>query len=229
MQHRQETKKPVKNVKAIPTLVTGPNQVWAWDNTWLKTDVVGLFKYGYNIIDLFDRTIVGWSVEDSESDQHARTLFERVIRNHKVVPKIIHADNGSPMRGVSLGAFLDSLCVTRSHSRPRCSNDNAYIESWHKTLKYSVGYPSRFDSLDHARCWYADFVHWYNTEHLHSGIGYVTPAQMRSGEAQAIFEVWNRTIAAARLRNPLRWKMSKTYSYGPNTVQSLYRPLNPAA
>lgn len=150
-QHRAETKKPITSKKAMPIMVTGPNQVWAWDITWLKTDVVGFFKYGYNIIDIWDRTIVGWAIEDTETDEHARRLFERVIRDQLVVPQIIHADNGNPMRGVSLGVFLDSLCVTRSHSRPRCSNDNAFIESWHKTLKHTVGYPTFFTSLEHAR------------------------------------------------------------------------------
>jgi transposase InsO family protein len=229
MQHRQETKKPVKNVKAIPTLVTGPNQVWAWDNTWLKTDVVGLFKYGYTIIDLFDRTIVGWSVEDSESDQHARTLFERVIRNHKVVPKIIHADNGGPMRGVSLGAFLDSLCVTRSHSRPRCSNDNAFIESWHKTLKHTVGYPAFFSSLEHARAWYANFVAWYNHEHLHSSLGYVTPHQRRTGEALEIYRIRNQTILNAKMKHPLRWRTGKVRTYDALPISMSCRPWPKAA
>jgi transposase InsO family protein len=227
--HRRESKKPRAAEKPNYLTVTGPNQVWSWDITWLRTDVAGIFLYGYTVIDLFDRSIVGWTIEASESEEHATRLFRRIMRDLGVVPGIVHADNGNPMRGVTLAVFLDSLLVKRSYSRPRCSNDNAFIESWHKTLKYSVGYPSRFDSLDQARRWYADFVHWYNTEHLHSGIGYVTPAQMRSGEAEVIFETRNRTIAKARLRNPLRWRMSKIYSYGPNTVQSLYRPLNPAA
>lgn len=111
-----------------------------------------------------------------------------------VVPQIIHADNGGPMRGASLGAFLDSLCVTRSHSRPRCSNDNAFIESWHKTLKHTVGYPAFFTSLEHARTWYADFVAWYNNEHLHSSLDYVTPNQRRTGEALEIYRRRNQTF-----------------------------------
>jgi len=229
MQHRQETKKPVKNAKAISTLVTGPNQVWAWDVTWLKTDVAGLFKYGYNIIDLFDRTLVGWSVEDTESDDHARTLFERVIRYHKVVPKIIHADNGGPMRGVSLGCFLDSLFVTRSYSRPRCSNDNAFIESWHKTLKHTVGYPAFFTSLEHARTWYANFVAWYNYKHLHSSLGYVTPNQRRTGEAIEIYRKRNQTILDAKLKNPLRWRTGKVRYYDALPVSMSCRPLSKAA
>lgn len=229
LQHRLDSKKPIKNSRAVPKYVTGPNQVWAWDITWLKTDVVGLFKYAYNIIDLYDRSLVGWSVEDSESDEHARRLFERVIRNHMVIPEFIHADNGGPMRGVSLGAFLDSLCITRSYSRPRCSDDNAFIESWHKTLKYTVGYPAFFTSLEHARTWYADFVHWYNNEHQHSALGYVTPNQRRTGEADLIYAKRNKTILAAKLKNPLRWRTKKVRVYDALPVFITCRPINKAA
>jgi putative transposase len=160
--HRQETKKPCETRLHIPLMVTCPNQVWSWDITWLNTDVKGIYKYAYSIIDLFDRTIVGWSVEDYESDAYATKLFAHVCRDQRVTPQIIHADNGNAMRGVSLAAFLDNLMVSRSYSRPRVSNDNAFIESWHKTLKYTVGYPKFFYSLIHAREWFADFVHWYN-------------------------------------------------------------------
>ena len=153
----------------------------------------------------------------------------RTTRDLGAVPKIVHADNGNPMRGVTLAVFLDSLAVTRSHSRPRCSNDNAFIESWHKTLKYSVGYPDRFKSIEHARIWYADFVNWYNTEHLHSGIGYVTPRQRRTGEADAIYDRRNQTLADARLRNPLRWRRKKTMTYGAPAVRTFYRPFGKAA
>jgi len=229
VQHRLETKKPTKNTKAVPILVTGPNQVWAWDITWLKTDVVGLFKYGYNIIDLYDRVIVGWAIEDTESDDHARRLFERVIRDQQVVPQIIHADNGGPMRGVSLGAFLDKLCVTRSHSRPRCSNDNAFIESWHKTLKHTVGYPAFFTCLEHARTWYADFVAWYNNDHLHASLDYVTPYQRRTGEALDIYRKRNQTILAAKEKNPSRWRTGKVRTYDAMPVSMSCRPLSKVA
>ena len=109
-----------------------------------------------HIIDLFDRSLVGWTIEDNESYEHAARLFRRIIRDLDVVPQIVHGDNGHPMRGATLAAFLDKLLVSRSYSRPRCSNDNAFIESWHKTLKHTVGYPKLFTSLDHARCWYAN-------------------------------------------------------------------------
>jgi transposase InsO family protein len=222
--HRRESRKPRKAVKPVYRDVTGPNQVWSWDITWLKTAVAGMFLYAYTIIDLYDRSVVGWAIETSESEEHSRRLFQRTIRDLGVCPMIVHADNGNPMRGVTLAVFLDSLMVTRSYSRPRCSNDNAFIESWHKTLKYSVGYPKYFESLGHAWCWFAEFINWYNTEHQHSGIGYVTPQQRRTGEAQEIYDRRNLTLNKARIRNPLRWRTAKTMIYGSLPVKAFYRP-----
>jgi len=229
IQHRRSSKKPIAAVKAVHLEVTGPNQVWSWDITWLKTDVAGIFKYAYTIIDLFDRVVVGWTIEDIESDEHAKKLFERVMRDLGVVPMIVHADNGGPMRGVTLAVFLDSLGISRSYSRPRCSDDNAHIESFHKTLKYTVGYPKFFTSTEHARTWYADFVHWYNNEHLHSGLGYVTPMQRRTGEAEAIYKIRAETIQEAREKNPLRWRRGKTRAYRSLLVRAFYRPVKKAS
>jgi transposase InsO family protein len=229
LQHRQSSKKPVTAVKAQHLEVTGPNQVWSWDITWLKTDVAGMFKYAYTVMDLFDRVIVGWTIEENESDTHAKTLFERILRDLGVVPKIIHADNGAPMRGVTLAVFLDSLGISRSYSRPRCSDDNAHIESYHKTLKYTVGYPKFFISTAHARTWYADFIHWYNYEHLHSGLGYVTPMQRRTGEAEAIYATREATLREARAKNPLRWRQGKIRIYKSLAVRTFYRPVHLAS
>ena len=133
------------------------------------------------------------------------------------------------MRGVTLAAFLDKLMVSRSYSRPRCSNDNAFVEAFHKTLKYTVGYPKLFTSLEHARTWYADFVQWYNTEHLHSSLGYVTPQQKRTGEAHAIYAKREETIQTARKKNPLRWRLGKTRTYKSLPVSFEHRPVKKVA
>lgn len=222
--HRRESRKPRKALKPQRIPVTGPNQVWSWDITWLKTEVDGIFHYAYTVIDVYDRSVVGWTIQTNESEEHSTRLFQRITRDLGVCPEIVHADNGHPMRGVTLAVFLESLNVTRSYSRPRCSNDNAFIESWHKTLKYTVGYPEYFISLDHARQWFADFVHWYNTKHLHSGLDYVTPQQRRTGEATAIYEKRNQTLRAARENNPLRWRQSKIKTYDALPVKAFYRP-----
>jgi transposase InsO family protein len=121
--------------------------VYSWDITSLKTDVRGLFYYAYTVIDLYDRSVGGWSIEENESAEHSSRLFARVVRDLKVLPQIVHADNGHPMRGVTLSVFPDNLMISCSYSRPRCSNDNAFIESYHKTLKYTGGYPEVFTSI----------------------------------------------------------------------------------
>jgi len=167
--------------------------------------VRGLFYYAYPIIDLYDRSVVGWAIEETESDEHSARLFARVVRQKKVLPQIVHADNGHPMRGVTPSVFLDGLKISRSYSRPRCSNDNAFI--------------------DGARSWYADFVHWYNTEHLHSGLGYMTPHQQRFGKAASIPAVRNQTIANARNKNPLRWRGNRIFTYHSKPVSVVYRPV----
>ena len=229
LEHRQEYKKHRAQRPAHTCHVSARDQVYSWDITWLKTDVRGIFLYAYTILDLYDRSIVGWSIEETESDEHATQLFRRLTRDRKVYPKIVHADNGHPMRGVTLAVFLDSLMISRSHSRPRCSNDNAHIESYHKTMKYTVVYPKMFTSIGHARSWYADFVHWYNTSHLHSALGYVTPHQRRSGDADQIYATRNKTIADARKKNPSRWRRGRSYSYQSVPVSIEYRPLVQAA
>ena len=229
LKHRQESKKPVSSSGPLTMAVTGPDQVWAWDITWLKTEVRGIFVYAYTIIDVYDRRIVGWCIEAEESEELAKALFERILLDHKVRPQFIHADNGNPMRGSSLAVFLDTLGITRSHSRPRVSNDNAFIESWHKTLKYTVGYPGSFTSLDHARTWFADFVDNYNYGHLHSGLDYVTPIQAHTGEALEIYQRRNQTLQAARIANPNRWTTNRIRTYRHPAVKSYCRPFPKAS
>jgi transposase InsO family protein len=226
LEHRQQSKKPSTPRPAHTYYVSAPDQVYSWDITWLKTEVRGIFLYAYTIIDLYDRSLVGWSIEENESDEHATRLFARLVRDRAVLPKIVHSDNGHPMRGVTLAVFLDSLMISRSFSRPRCSNDNAY---YHKTMKYTVGYPEVFTSINHVRSWYAEFVHWYNTTHLNSTLGYVTPLQRRSGEADQIYATRNKTIINARKKYPLRWRCNRTYSYASKPVSFEYRPLVHAA
>lgn len=203
----------------VELTATGPNQVWTWDITWLRTDVKGLFLFAYVIEDLFDRSIVGWTVHEREDPEYAKELFERVIRDLGVAPQFVHADNGGPMKGVALVALMYRLSVGLSYSRPRVSDDNPFIESFFRTLKYRVGYPKWFTSLDNARAWFANFVHWYNNEHKHSAIKYVTPIQRRRGEDIAILANRHAVLEEARQRNPERWSQSlRNLTHQPTVV-----------
>ena len=216
---RQESRAPVNRVRPVELTATGPNQVWTWDITWLRTDVKGLFLFAYVIEDLFDRSIVGWTVHEREDPEYAKELFERVIRDLGVAPQFVHADNGGPMKGVALVALMYRLSVGLSYSRPRVSDDNPFIESFFRTLKYRVGYPKWFTSLDNARAWFANFVHWYNSEHKHSAIKYVTPIQRRRGEDIAILANRHAVLEEARQRNPERWSQSlRNLTHQPTVV-----------
>lgn len=203
--HRSEMKPKNRSSKPSEQVATGPNQVWCWDITWLPLQVRGIFVFAYIIIDVYDRSIVGWSIHDREDAQLARELFEHLQTRMNLRDVHVHSDNGGPMKGLSLLALLYVLGVSTSYSRPRVSNDNPFIESFFKTLKYTAGYPGRFRDLQHARTWMADFIAWYNTTHLHSALGYVTPHQRRTGVDRKLFEQRNQTMAQARTSFPERW------------------------
>jgi putative transposase len=222
--HRRETKEGTSRQKPAELKATAKNQVWMWDITWLKSEVLGQYYYAYVIEDLYDRSIVGWAIHENENDEHAKDLFEAVTRNEKAHPQFVHSDNGNAMKGLTLVAFYYRLGIVPCFSRPRVSDDNPFIESFFKTLKYSCGYPRNFIGLDHARKWFANFIDWYNTKHMHSGLEYVTPSQKRTGQHHAIFSNRNEVILQAKLKHPNRWgtRSPKKYLATPAEV------LNPA-
>ena len=202
---RSESRMPRSRKRPPGLVATGPNQVWSWDITWLKTEVKGIFLYAYVIIDVFSRKIVGWTIQDSEDPEYARDLFNRAILSEGCVPRFVHADNGGPMRGVTLQVFLQNLHVRLSYNRARVSNDNAYSESWFGTMKGHVSYPKFFTTRTVAMQWFAQFVHRYNTIHMHSAIGYVTPQQRHSGRHKAILLRRHRTLCKAAQEHPERF------------------------
>lgn len=183
-----------------------------WDITWLKSPVTGIWYYAYVIEDLYDRSVVAWMIFENESDEHSRELFEYACNKENAHPDFVHSDNGNPMKGVILVALYYQLGIVPSFSRPRVSDDNPFIESFFKTLKYKCGYPRYFEDLDHARNWFADFIHWYNFEHKHSGLQYITPMEKRQGKHFKIFDNRNQVIRKAREKSPQRWS-SKIRQY----------------
>ncbi len=103
-------------------------------------------------------------------------------------------------------ATMTQLRVESSFSRPRVSNDNAYAEALFRTAKYCPMWPERpFDTLDEARTWVHKFVAWYNDEHCHSGLKYVTPSQRHSGQAEELLSKRRVVYEQAKAKNPTRW------------------------
>jgi putative transposase len=208
-QHHRGRSHPPRSAGEPPRLcATAPCEVWTWDISWLPGPVKGLFFYLYLIVDLYSRKIVGWEVYERESADYAAEVVRRAVLAEQCVdqPLVLHADNGSPMKGETLLETLYRLGISTSYSRPRTSNDNPYSEALFRTCKYCPAYPAQgFASLEEARAWMQQFVHGYNHEHRHSGIRFVTPAQRHQGQDPAILAQRQTVYEQARERHPERW------------------------
>jgi transposase InsO family protein len=207
LQHRGRAKAPVRRPPRAH-LATGPNQLWSWDITYLRTPVRGAFVYLYLMLDVWSRKVVGWAVHDVESAECAAALFLAICRAQRLDPTgiVLHADNGGPMKGATMVATLERLGVLASFSRPSTSNDNPFSEALFRTLKYCPDYPTQpFADLVAARTWVAAFVHWYNTRHLHSAIRFVTPDDRHAGRDVALLAARRAVYARAQRRTPARW------------------------
>jgi putative transposase len=167
-------------------LATQPNALWSWDITKLLGPAKWTYFYLYVMLDVFSRYVVGWMVAHGES----ATLAEQFIRETCARQGIgrehltIHADRGQAMTSKSVAFLLADLGVTKTHSRPHVSDDNPYSEAQFKTLKYRPDFPERFGSIQDARAHGQTFFHWYNTDHHHSGLALLTPADVHFGLAE---------------------------------------------
>ena len=208
--HRGRAKAPQATRPPTTHVATAPHQVWCWDMTFLPSVVIGRWFYLYLILDLYSRKIVGWEVHETDNADHAAHLVRRAALAegiHMAGQKpVLHGDNGATLKATTVLAMLHWLGIKPSYSRPRVSDDNAYAESLFRTAKYRPEFPAKgFASLDEARAWGARFVHWYNVEHRHSGIHYVTPAQRHAGEDRDVLAARHALYTRARAANPRRW------------------------
>lgn len=206
------TKKPLarREVARATTMhrATKPHQVWSWDVTWLPTTVRGRFFYLHLALDVWSRRIVGWTVEDHESADTASAFITKSCREGGFDPKglVLHSDNGAPMKGSTMLATLQRLGVVPSFSRPHVSDDNPYSEALFRTLKHTPAYPKAlFDDIATARRWVARFVAWYNAEHRHSSIRFVTPNERHDGREHDVLARRHALYERARRANPERW------------------------
>ena len=191
--------------RAIPELVaTSHGQVYSWDITKLPGPIKGKYFDCYVMIDIFSRYIVGVKVHAAESAVLAAEMMQEAFGIHGT-PQVLHADRGTSMTSKTVAALLSDLEVTKSHSRPRVSNDNPFSESWFKTLKFAPVFPERFGTLGEARAFMADFVEGYNHTHRHTGIGLNTPADVHYGLAAGKAIERSAVLATARAANPERF------------------------
>jgi putative transposase len=193
---------------AVPQLVaTAPNQVWSWDITKLLGPAKWTYYYLYVILDLFSRYVVGWMLAHRESEHLAQRLIRETVLKQNIARDqlTIHSDRGPSMRSQSVAQLLATLGVTKSHSRPRVSNDNPFSESQFKTLKYQPDFPERFAGFEHALDFCGRFFHWQNQEHHHWGLGLLTPAVVHFGQAGTVHAARQHVLNAAHAAHPERF------------------------
>lgn len=210
--HRGRAKAPRKSRPPTTHVATAPRQLWCWDMTFLPAEVAGRWFYLYLILDVFSRKIVGFEVHETDDADHAARLVQRTALAEGIhgVPRherpVLHGDNGATLKATTVLAMLWWLGVKPSYSRPRVSDDNAFVESLFRTAKYRPEFPATgFADVHAAREWARRFVHWYNHDHRHSGIRYVSPAQRHDGLDKAILAARHELYIKARERNPRRW------------------------
>ena len=195
-------------VYAKPELLAQrPGELWSWDITKLKGPAKWTCFHLYVVLDVFSRYVVGWMLAPRESAVLAHALIAATCDREGIAPGqlTLHADRGTSMRSKPVALLLADLSVTKSHSRPHVSDDNPYSESQFKTLKYQPDFPARFDSIEHARAFCQAFFAWYNHQHRHSGIGFMTPAAMHSGHAQQLYAARQDVLDEAFRQNPARF------------------------
>ena len=217
--HRGRAKMPKAPRPPTTHIATGPRQVWCWDMTYLPAQVTGQWFFLYLILDLYSRKIVGWEVHADDHSDHAAHLVRRTALAEGIAAMgtkpVLHGDNGSTLKATTVLAMLHWLGVKPSYSRPRVSDDNAFVESLFRTAKYRPEFPAKgFANLEGARAWAADFVRWYNHDHRHSGIRYVSPAQRHAGEDHAILAARHALYLRNQEQNPARWS-GKTRNWNP--------------
>lgn len=189
-------------------LATGPNQVWTWDITKLLGPAKWTYYYLYVILDIFSRYVVGWMLAEREASCWAQQLIEETYIKQNIRPGqlTIHSDNGGPMKATPMVSLHNRLDVAKSCSRPHVSNDNPFSESQFKTLKYSPGFPRRFEAgFEEASEFSTDFFPWYNKMHRHSGIEFLTPEMVHYGLADQVLAERHVRLLEAYQANPTRF------------------------
>lgn len=215
LKHRGRAKEPQERIPVV-RVATRPNQIWSWDITYLPGPARGTFLFLYMVIDIWSRKIVGWTLHEQESMELASALISRTANAEgiDVNALTLHSDNGGPMKGSTMLATLESLGIAASFTRPRVSDDNPFSEALFRTLKYRPWYPRfRFDSIEVARQWVAQFVRWYNWDHRHSGIKFVRPVDRHEGRDIEILETRKATYEEAKRRRPERWGSRSTRNW----------------
>jgi putative transposase len=224
-------RRPLRNhpKNAMPVLsASGINQLWSWDITKIPGPIRGVLFSLYVVLDVFSRHVVAWHLDEAESAKTAERVIRFACVKHGVNADelTLHADRGAPMTSRTLAVMMEDLGITKSHSRPRVSDDNPYSEAQFKTLKYHRDFPPRMESIHEGQLFLDGLFHWYNHDHFHKGIAYFTPAQVYSGEHVALQPARQAVLDARYAKNPERFVNGKPIAKMPPDIVGINLPKN---
>ncbi len=172
--------------------VTGPNQLWDWDVTVLRSPDRWVFWYLYSLLDHFSRKAVAWHVQDTLSSDYVQRLWDQGLTNESLLhqpraawPKSL-SDRGAPMRSHSTRQYFLKLGIAQFFSRPRTPNDNPRIEAHFGTVKTHPVYPGWFSDVPAAVTYFTGFYAWYNNVHRLTTLEMLTPNQIHSGQTATL-------------------------------------------
>jgi putative transposase len=173
--HNGHSKAPVRKD------LTGPNQRWCWDISYLMTFQKGECLYLYLLLDEWSRKAIQWRVSWQQTAEESRLLLEGGLLEQNILdlpqdqrPELIN-DRGRQMKAKPIQRLCEEHAMPQLFARPRTPNDNPFIESAFSTVKRAPEYPGRFLDDGQAVAYFARYFTWYDMEHYPSGIGYVTP------------------------------------------------------
>ena len=223
--HNGHSKPPIR--KAL----TGPNQRWCWDISYLMTGQKGEYLYLYLLLDEWSRKVIQWRVAWHQTAEESRLLLEGGLLDQNILdlpadqrPEVIN-DRGRQMKAKPIQRLCEDHGMPQLFARPRTPNDNPFIESAFSTVKRAPAYPGRFLDDDQARAYFSRYFTWYDTEHYHSGIDYVTPQQAHDGLRPGIVEQRRIKKLAQRRRRREENQKQKTGTRK-NNNQNITMPAN---
>ena len=171
----------------IRKALTGPNQRWCWDISYLLTPEKGIYLFLYLLLDEFSRKAIHWRIGWTQTATQARLLLEGGLEKENILnlpedqrPELIN-DRGRQMKAKPIRRLCEDHQMPQLFARPRTPNDNPFIESAFSTAKRAPQYPGEFLDDGVASTYFERYFDWYNHQHYHSGIDYVTPHQAHAG------------------------------------------------
>jgi putative transposase len=196
-----------------PEELTGPNQCWCWDISYLRTEILRVFWYLYVMLDEWSRKVVAWRVSRSLASEEALALIDQAIIAEKLleVPEeqlpVVVNDRGTQMKAKEVKQMFRDLGLIQTFARPRTPDDNPFVEALFGTVKTAPAYPGWFPSNEGnvVTDYFYRYFTWYNHEHYHSRIGYVTPFQKHTGQAEEIIRERRKQLTSQRERRKEYW------------------------